>query len=109
MSTIPPITPEEVVESKIVILPKEVIVAFNLLIAERWDGYQSVVNQKEVVAAILSQFDEDKKAQIEKDIYSKHWLDVEPIYRKVGWDVEYDKPGYGDTYSAHYLFKKKNP
>lgn len=106
MNTLSPITPEEVLELKTEIIPKEVIAAFNSLIAERWNGYQSIVKQKEVVDLILSKYNEDQKAQIEKDIYSKHWLDIEPIYCKVGWDVVYDKPGYNETYSAYYMFTK---
>ena len=35
------------------------------------------------------------------------WLDVEGIYRKAGWDVEYDSPGYCEDYPATFKFRKK--
>lgn len=28
------------------------------------------------------------------------WLDLEDIYRDEGWTVEYDSPGYNETYEA---------
>jgi len=41
-------------------------------------------------------------------IFENGWLDVEPIYREVGWNVEYDKPGYNETYEASFKFTRKN-
>ncbi len=41
------------------------------------------------------------------EIYERHLLDVEPSYRAEGWEVEYDKPGYNETYEATFTFRKK--
>ena len=38
-------------------------------------------------------------------IFDNHWLDIEPIYRRAGWIVEYDKPAYCETYLATFTFK----
>ena len=40
-----------------------------------------------------------------KTIFDNHWLDIEPIYRKEGWIVEYDKPAYCENYAANFTFK----
>lgn len=40
-----------------------------------------------------------------KMIFEKGWLDIEPLYRKTGWIVKYDKPGYNENYPANFTFK----
>jgi len=40
-------------------------------------------------------------------MYDKGWMDVEDAYRKAGWDVDFDKPGYNETYEANFTFSKK--
>jgi len=41
------------------------------------------------------------------DIFEKNFLDFESVFRNVGWSVEYDKPGYCESYDAFFTFKKK--
>lgn len=41
------------------------------------------------------------------ELFDKGWMDIEPIYRKSGWRVEYDKPAYNETYPATFTFSKK--
>jgi hypothetical protein len=41
------------------------------------------------------------------EIFKKGWLDVEEIYGKAGWKVEYDKPGYNEDYAAHFIFTNR--
>lgn len=103
MSTVQPITPHDVVDKKLEILPDAVIRAFNTLIAKKFNGYESTVKQDEAINAIMAE-DETISRQ---EIFDNHWLDVEDIYRKIGWDVTFDKPGYSESYSAYYVFKKK--
>ena len=38
-------------------------------------------------------------------IFKNSWLDIEPIYRRAGWLVKYDKPGYCENYLANFTFK----
>jgi hypothetical protein len=40
-------------------------------------------------------------------MFNKHWFDIEDIYRKAGWAVEFDKPGYNESYESFFVFKKK--
>jgi hypothetical protein len=103
MSNVKPITPKEVVKEKLLSIPDEVIEAFNELIAKNWDGYRAGMKQDDIVALIK------QKMSLKKDdtIFERHWLDVEDIYRKVGWIVEYDKPAYNESYDATFEFRKK--
>lgn len=40
-----------------------------------------------------------------KIIFDNCWLDIEPIYRREGWIVEYDMPGYNEHYDPNFTFK----
>lgn len=95
-----PLKPDEVVKAKSKTIPSVVIEAFNSLIARNWNGYQSTVLQKDVVAALSSQL-------TPAIIYQNHYLDVEDLFRQAGWHVEYDKPGYNESYDAYFVFRRK--
>jgi hypothetical protein len=41
------------------------------------------------------------------DVYDKGWLNIEPVYAEFGWVVEYDKPGYNESYDATFEFTKQ--
>lgn len=103
MATIQPIAPHEVVEKKLNQIPDVVIESFNELIAKNFNGRDATITQDEVIERILS-----KNSKFDRrSIYDNHWLDVEDIYRSIGWNVQYDKPGYNETYRAFFIFKKK--
>lgn len=121
-SQVEPITPEQA-ELKLE-LPPAVIRAFNRLISERYSVGGARILQSEAVAAVL---DELKKDGVTKpnlkplssddtlqvpltpqDVYNRGWLDVESVYRNAGWTVNYDKPGYNESYEAFFVFKKRS-
>jgi hypothetical protein len=95
-----PITPAEVGKKKAESIPVEVIEVFNELITKKWDGRQSIVLQKDAVAGIVS------RMGVSRDqVYLNRWLDVEGAFRQAGWRVEYDKPGFNESYDASFTFK----
>ncbi len=103
-----PITPDEVVSAKRDSFPHEVLEAFNEMIASEWNGTSSYFKTKDVTALILSKMSttEWPERVTESKLFNNHWLDVEDIYRKVGWEVTYDNPGYNETYDASFKFSK---
>jgi hypothetical protein len=102
-----PIKPSEIEDRKASTIPSEVFDSFNELIAERWDGRQSKFTQEEVLSLLMSKLQVSTyNTTSRKDIFTKKWLDVEPLYRQVGWKVDYDKPGYNETYEATFTFQK---
>ena len=101
MKNIAPIKPKDVVKQKAQAFPPEVIEAFNELIAKEWGGGYARVFQKDAVKLIV------EKGIKESEIWKNNWLDVEDIFRKNGWKVEYDKPGYCESYAAFFVFKSK--
>ena len=94
-----PIKPSEVRAKKTANIPDAVFEVFNRLIVESWDGGSATVLQDEVAGLVADALDIDRK-----EVYRRHLLDVEESYREQGWDVEYDKPGYHETYSASFRF-----
>jgi hypothetical protein len=69
-----------------------VILSFNELIGENYDGTAATFKRDAVVDRIMA------KMSMEKDdrqkIYKLGWLNVEELYRERGWDVTYDEPAY---------------
>jgi hypothetical protein len=104
-----PIRPEEVIDKKRESLPHQVIEVFNEFIAERWNGYCSSFKQKDIEKVIVKRLNIGRVTQKQytaEDLYKKNWMDVEDIYRKAGWIVRYDKPGYNESYDATFEFRR---
>jgi hypothetical protein len=96
-----PIKPHDIVREKSKHIPPAVIEAFNELIAKGFSGGSARVVQDDVVKLIV------EKGFKRSDIFDNGWLDVEEIFEKNGWKVEYDKPGYCETYEAYFVFSAK--
>lgn len=94
-----PIAPSEVIKQKEKSLPDEVILVFNELLAQNFSDGRAVVQQDAVVKLL------EEKGLKRGEIFRNHWLDVEEIYKKAGWFVEYDKPAYNEDYPATFTFK----
>ena len=97
--TIKPIRPESVTH----IVPEEVIVAFNSLIAEYYDGREAVIGQAEAAQAVAREINITLA-----EVYSKRYLDIEGLYIDAGWDVSYHKPDYNADaqFAPYFVFRK---
>lgn len=91
-----PITPEEAKAKHLEEIMPEVFESFNELIVKNLCNRYSSFKQKEVEKLVV----EKLKG---KQFYSK-MLNVEEAYRKVGWKVVYDRPGYNESYDATFSF-----
>lgn len=94
-----PISPKEAADKKAKNIPDRVFDVFNELITKKLNGRISTVLQSEAVEAIMVRMD-----VVRDEVFDSHWLDIEDAYRKKGWTVQYDKPGYNDNYNAHWIF-----
>lgn len=101
---IQPFSPDFIIENKKEFIPAEMIKAVNILLAERYSGDSAVIKQGEIIEKFLSIVGEKFKR---KDIFDKHFLHFECVFRNVGWYVEFDKPGYNENYQPYYSFRKK--
>jgi len=101
MAKVKAMGPEEVLAARKESIPNVVFEAFNELIAQKFNGSYAYVGQDSVIARIV------KAGHSRSEIFEKHWLDVEDIYREQGWKVVFDKPGYCESYEATFKFSKK--
>jgi len=99
---IKPIKPSEIKAAKNKNIPDAVIKIFNDFIVKEYDDVSAVVVKDEVLKKITSELNVSRNHVIDNG-----WLDVEDLYRKAGWKVIYDKPGYNESYDAFYKFTKK--
>jgi hypothetical protein len=97
-----PISPDEIVGLKKTIFPDAVIETWNLVIAKNYIEGSSRFTQDEIMAALVETLKYDRAT-----IFDLKYLDVEDIYRAEGWSVEYDRPGYNESYAANFTFRKK--
>lgn len=96
-----PLTPDEVIDAKMAAIPPEVFDVVNQLIADRWDGFEAILYQDEIVERLVTVLKLPSKT-----IFDRHLLDFEGIYRNAGWGVVYDKPAYNESYRAFFRFSK---
>jgi hypothetical protein len=94
-----PISPKQAKVAHESDIPDVVFDVFNTFLTSYSGGRTSVViSQKAVVEALIAK-------GLERDkIFAKRWLDIEPYYRKKGWAVVYDLPGYNETYDPSWEF-----
>lgn len=96
--SVSPIRPDEVASQKQNEFPDWAIEVWNRLIAMAWSSGRAVVKQGDAVSALR---------EANQGIDPIHdFLEVEDIYRQAGWDVEYDKPGFNESYPATFTFAK---
>jgi hypothetical protein len=96
-----PITPDQVVKRLHDSIPEVIFSAINELILENWNGRIAYITQDAIVDRVCTLID------IDKSKFDLRWLDFEAHYRKSGWNVIYNSPGYNETFSAHVKFTKK--
>lgn len=97
-----PITPADVENIKAERMRPEMIDAANELIAEHWNGYSACFTLNELCARARAKLNMEAGAS-----FKNGELDIEVVFRKHGWKVEFDKPGFNETYSANWTFTKK--
>lgn len=97
---IKPITPAQAKASKT--FPDNVIDCWNAVIIEKLSGGSALVEQDYILNRLVASTDVPRAKVIENG-----WLDVEDVYRKAGWKVNYDKPGYDKSYKATFSFVGK--
>lgn len=97
-----PLSPFEASAKRV--FPDEVIEAFNELISENLLSSSATVRQDAAVTRIMAKMPNVTRAQV----FDRGWLNVEDVYRAEGWEVEYDKPGYNESYAAHFTFTRRS-
>lgn len=93
------ISPNEAKELHVVEIPDSMIEVVNELLVKHVNPNSNnqyfSITQKEVIDLYVARFGEKPKWE---------WLNFEPIYKKQGWNVEYDRPGFNESYGAFWRF-----
>ena len=88
-------------------IPEEVIMVINGLLVEGGRASKRIVIKQDVVLQRLENlFALNNKHFDRSEVFERHWLDFEAMYCAQGWLVSYDKPGYCESYDAHWVFTK---
>lgn len=99
-----PLTPKQAVKlksgKKATSIPDVVIEVVNQLIVEKLHGETATVLQEDIIKRLL----EKKYFKTRQEIFENKYLDFEDHYRKAGWKVFYDKPGYCESYEPVFKF-----
>ncbi|MBQ7824230.1 MAG: acyl-CoA thioesterase [Bacteroidaceae bacterium] len=101
MTKVQPINPNEIINEKIKAIPDQVIRVFNELIARNWNNDRSIVFANEAIEFIKFLTGASKDT-----IIQNHWLDVEPLYKKNGYEVTYHESQADQYFPSYYEFRK---
>lgn len=103
--TTKPISPKEAFEG-FDQLPPKVLDTWNKLIVKNRSGRRSVVMQNSAIEALRGAMTSANSDTLipRQMVFDEGWLNIEEVYRANGWNVEYDKPGYNETYEASFTF-----
>lgn len=96
-----PITPAQAAKSKLTTIPEEVFEVVNALISQNLSNNRATIKQDDIVSALVA------RGLNKNELFAKGWMDFEPAYRKAGWEVVYDKPGYNESGFAVFKFAKR--
>lgn len=100
-----PFSPTEVAKKAGNNIPAYVIEAVNNLLVKGYRPHGEIVlAQCDIIKEIRRVSREPIKSDI---LFDNGWMDFEPVFRKEGWRVTYDQPGYNETYEPTYKFSKK--
>jgi hypothetical protein len=95
-----PITPKDIQDINDGI-PDFVIDIMNAIIKEKFSRNGFTIYYGELQTPVM-EYCKNNNIQ-----YRSNWLDVENVYRKYGWYVHADSPGYNESYAGNWTFSIK--
>jgi hypothetical protein len=101
----PPITPAEIVAKRRADVPEKVFDAWNTVIAKNYVGTAKSGYSDFTITELMTEL--LASGYTREEISENRWVDLEDIYRKSGWSVRVDIPGYNESYDTRYEFKTK--
>ncbi|HUS50730.1 MAG TPA: hypothetical protein VMZ91_11240 [Candidatus Paceibacterota bacterium] len=98
-----PIKPKDIMDNLSDVIHPAIITAVNEILKEQYRGNSATIKQKDIISRALTLCPEITQ----NEIFDKKWMDFEHIFKKAGWDVKYDGPGYRESYDAYFVFSAK--
>lgn len=107
MGKVKPLSPSEVRSRQCGGIPDCIIEAVNELLVKEWNGREITISQLSIIKLAIKK-NRGKGSLINgKMMIDNGWLNFEPIYRKLGWNVYYEKPGFNEPGESYFIFKPK--
>lgn len=98
-----PLTPEVAMQSHYKNVPGKVIECWNKCIQENLQVRGKKVSSRFLLEELSDKIKQEMECSHD-EAQKKGWFDLEDVFRKQGWKVSYDQPGYNESYKAHYEF-----
>ena len=102
-----PIKPNEIDEKIIYAIEDQMLQAVNNMIVKNWNGDSATVKQCDIIEEYFKVNGKRRTQKARTELFERKQLNFEQAYRNSGWDVEYDRPGYNETYEPTFTFKPK--
>src|SRR3954470_22754707 len=100
MKNVKPIKPSEVVDKMEETIDSNLLQAINNLIVKNWTGSSAHF----AVSDVLNELNKLKEYDtLEIKSFSANFP---PVYKKAGWKVDTDRPGYNESYETNWTFTK---
>jgi hypothetical protein len=107
----PAIKPNEVMATVASSIPEFVIEVFNDLIKKHFNGYSARFDLEEAKLAVIEAIKKNNPEHAHLGdrehrsfLMERRYMDVEPVFEKAGWKVEFNKQCIGDNFASHYVF-----
>lgn len=120
-----PISPTQALEMKISAIPAFIFDIVNEQLATEYSGSRTIIKLNDVMNAVTERMStmpeyaklfppgeglgaddrSSKHPTARKHVFAARWMDFEDAYRAAGWLVNFDKPGYNESYDAFYEFE----
>lgn len=100
--SVKPVSPSEALDLKISTTPDFVFEAWNKMIVSNLKEKRSKFYQKDLVGEILVLADDSSIKR--SDVFQHGWLDMEPVFRQLGWHVVYTKPSFHEQFEPFFEF-----
>lgn len=98
-----PVSPKDVDDAVVLgaNIPSPVVEVVNELLLSLGGGQHTILKMGVVIERVVARSDITRA-----ELFANKWLDFEPMYRAAGWEVVFEKPGYGESYDPFWKFVK---
>lgn len=100
------ISPQEAQKKHQQQIPQEVFDTWNEVIVSHLHQYSQRVESRFLLKELSSKLSSKMHMNFET-LKEKGYLDLEPFFRENGWSVDFDSPGYNESYDANFTFSAK--
>jgi len=95
MNTINPISKDQAISAHVENIPDSIIDAVNKLLIKYVEPNGVTIIHVDDILAIACSDDPDSGKPTRNEVYDNRWLDIEPLYRKLGWKVSFENTDDG--------------